>query len=125
MNGMAEWSKTTLADRIILILALILVGWLYWQPDSPAASFAVIFSPSQPPQLVELSHPQQLHIQGRLGISVIEVAPWKIRFLSSPCSGKQCIHAGWLKSRGDLVACLPNQIKLELPNSEPFDAIAY
>jgi hypothetical protein len=121
---------TTVADRIIIGLALTLIAWLYlryWITGSQPADYAVILVTNHAPQRVPLQYPQLLHIQGRLGESLIEVAHGQIRFLASPCRGKQCIHTGWLTKGGDFMACLPNQVSIELQSAETaeFDAIAY
>ena len=122
------YSLTTLVDRVIIILALLLlVGlyWHYWRIPTTSGSYAVIFN--HQPQSVSLHQPQILKIQGRLGVSILEVKAGKIRFLASPCQQKQCIHAGWLKTEGDFVACLPNQVSVEVhaQKTPDLDAIAY
>ncbi len=121
---------TTLADRIILVLAILLIGWLYlhyWGTSSQLASYALIFTPFQSPQKVSLQHSQRLQVQGRLGVSLIEIEAGRIRFHTSPCHGKLCIHAGWLNHGGQLVACLPNQVSIELYliEDDEFDSIVY
>lgn len=121
--------STTLADKVIIVLALLLLAGLYqyyWLGATGPADYAMITVAQQPPQQVEL-RPQKITVEGRLGKTVIAVADGKIRFLHSPCQGQYCIHAGWLKHSGDFVACLPNQVSIELlSQTEPsFDAIAY
>lgn len=122
------YSLTTLIDRIIIILALVLlIGlyWHYWRIPTTHASYAIIFN--HHPQSVSLHQPQTVKIQGRLGISILQVKAGKIRFLASPCQQKRCIHAGWLKNQGDFIACLPNQVSVEVyaQKTPDWDAIAY
>jgi hypothetical protein len=124
------FSVTTVADRIIIGMALVLLVWLYmryWIGGSPPADYALILVAKQAPMRVDLQRSQKIPIQGRLGESLIEVAEGHIRFIASPCRGKYCIHAGWLTKGGDFVACLPNQVSLELHRAETseFDAIVY
>ena len=123
-------SLTTLADRIIISIALALLVWLYihyWVSDPQPADYALILVANHAPIRVDLQRDQQVPVQGRLGQSIIEVSKGHIRFASSPCRNKQCIHAGWLTASGELVACLPNQVSIELHRAETaqFDAIAY
>ena len=122
-------SQTTITDRIILLLSIILLIFLYknYWIKGQSANYALILVANQQAQRVDLQHNQQLLIQGRLGKSLIEIADGHIRFIDSPCHGKYCIHAGWLSKNGDFMACLPNQISLELHNSQEieFDSIAY
>ncbi len=124
-------SITTVADRIILSLALALLVWLYlhyWIDRTQPADYALIWVANQAPIRVDLHHSQQIPVQGHLGESLIEVAEGGIRFIASTCRHKQCIHAGWLTADGDFVACLPNQVSIELHRAQTmaeFDAIAY
>ncbi len=122
------YALTTVADRIILVFALALLVWLYlhhWVGGR--ADYARILVANQAPQQISLQHPQQISIQGHLGESLIEVAEGRIRFIASPCRNKYCIHAGWLTKGGDFVACLPNQVSIELHRTKTveFDAIVY
>lgn len=121
-------SSTSLTDRMILIIAVMFVGWsyfYYWKSNGQSATYAMIFSPYQAPQRIMLNVSQRLSIQGRVGQSVIEVVPQQIRFVASPCQGKQCVHAGWLRGEGELAACLPNQVSIGLYGDGKFDAVAY
>ncbi len=123
-------SLTTLADRLIIGLAIALLVWLYmryWITERPDADYALILAANQAPKQVDLQHTQQISIQGSLGESLIEVSKGRIRFIASPCRHKQCIHAGWLTAASDFVACLPNQVSIELHRTQTakFDAIAY
>jgi hypothetical protein len=121
---------TTVADRIIIGLALALLVWLYshyWIAPSLFADYALIWVANQPPKRFNLEKTQQISVQGHLGESLIEIKEGKIRFVSSPCQMKYCIHSGWLTHNGEVVACLPNQITIQLQTTEKqqFDSIAY
>jgi len=122
-------SETTITDHIILLLSIILLILLYknYWIERQSANYALILVANQLPQQIDLQQNQQLLIQGRLGKSLIEIMDGQIRFIDSPCRGKYCIHAGWLSKNGDFIACLPNQISLELYNAQKkqFDSIAY
>ncbi len=120
----------TRADRIIFILAILFILWLYhhyWTIERTPAAYAIIRAPNQLPLLVKLNSSQQLSITAALGETIIEIQAGKIRFLASPCRGKQCIHTGWLTHGGDFTACLPNRISIEVRGADhsKFDSIAY
>jgi hypothetical protein len=75
---------------------------------------------------VSLDIDRQFDIQGPLGTSIIEIHDGKIRFVNSPCRGKQCIHSGWLQHSGDFAACLPNHISVTIFGSDRvYDAINF
>jgi len=49
-----------------------------------------------------------------------------VRFVQSPCTGKFCIHSGWLRHSGEVMACLPNGVFVELVGGERrFDSINF
>jgi hypothetical protein len=57
---------------------------------------------------------------------VVGAALARVRFLASPCRGKQCIRSGWLAHEGDFAACLPNGVAVEVLGPERgLDAINY
>lgn len=119
----------TVADQLIFLIALILLGGLYgryWIPVTPA-DYALILVAQQPPQRVNLKQAQLIHVHGHLGESVLEIAGGRIRFHSSPCQNKLCIYTGWLQKSGDFAVCLPNQVSIQLQGvqTNPFDAIVY
>jgi len=123
---------TTRADRIILWVATLWVIGLYfyyWTDHSESAVYAVILAPHHVSYHVNLTHDQWLTVMGALGESVLQVEKGRIRFFSSPCHNKYCIHNGWLRRDHDFVACIPNQISVELygtqATQQKLDAIAY
>jgi len=124
------YAQTTIADRLIICLGLFLLLWLYnvyWIGSNKSSDYALIYVMNQAPIQVDLQHSQQITIKGRLGESLIEVKDGRIRFITSPCHSQFCIHAGWLTNNGDFVACLPNQVSIELHNlkTTKFDSVVY
>lgn len=50
----------------------------------------------------------------------------RIRFVTSPCETKFCIHQGWASHGGDLRVCLPNKVSLRLLGSKSqFDSLTF
>jgi hypothetical protein len=71
-----------------------------------------------------LDTPAEFNIEGLKGISRLRIADGKIRFVDSPCQGRYCIHAGWLSSTGQVAACLPNGVVVEILGGDRlYDAI--
>lgn len=118
----------TRADLLITVLAGLGVGGLFplnWGNHGHSDT-AHLLAPGQPEQIIELDQEQQYVIAGPLGDNVIEVRDGKIRFARSPCSGKQCIHSGWLSEAGDFAACLPNRVSLVIASKEQhYDTINF
>ena len=118
----------TRADLTLLILATALLPLLYlaaWSPTTPGRDVRVMAA-DQAPQTVLLSQARDVSIQGRLGTSTLRIQDGQVRFQDSPCTGKVCIHAGWLVSSGEFAACLPNRVAIRvLGEARPYDAINF
>ena len=115
-------------DIVVLVAASLLVGasWAaLWSGGGPA-EYAEISTSGGPPQRLELATDAVVEIEGRLGASTIEVRAGRVRFTDSPCVGRQCIHAGWLSRSGQVAACLPNGVVVEVGGGRrEFDAVTF
>ncbi|MEZ5672062.1 MAG: NusG domain II-containing protein [Thiotrichaceae bacterium] len=125
-----EQLSLTFADMVILGLSLLILLWLYsyyWIGNSAQADYAIIMVDHEISQRIELNHDQIVKVRGILGETVLQVEAGKIRVIASPCTGKQCIHAGWLHISGDFTACLPNRVSIEVHSraKNQYDAIVY
>ena len=118
----------TFADRIIVLLALFTLPFLYayfWTGGSQGTMAKIIVTQGSE-LLIPLNQDKVFSINGPLGESQLEVKDGKIRFTNSPCQGKQCISSGWLQASGAFTACLPNRISLNIVgNGNAFDTINY
>jgi len=118
----------TCADRLLIILVMCALPFLYTRmwAGNVNAGYLQIQAGNNEPVTEALSPDRTLHIHGPLGDSVIAVSQGRARFVSSPCRGHVCVQAGWLKTTGDLAACLPNRISLTLLGQHPrFDTINF
>ena len=120
--------KLTRADWLVLIATIVLLPGLYlryWGDQGPATAVRISASGQQDITL-PLSGERRIHVHGPLGDSVIEIHAGRVRFVSSPCRGKQCVHSGWLSHSGELAACLPNGIMVSVIGRErQFDSINF
>ena len=118
----------TRADIIALLFAATLLPLLYvtlWQADKPASQ-AEIVNHTQDKIVARLDKDQIVHVHGKLGNSILQVAQGQVRFIQSPCTGKFCIHSGWLTHSGEVMACLPNGVLVEMTGGErKFDSINF
>lgn len=118
----------TRADWIVLVLTVAMLPVVYilgWHADTPA-SFIRVTDALQHTNTIRLDHDQIIHVHGKLGDSVLQIKDGKIRFIQSPCTTKFCIHSGWLKYNGDVMACLPNGVYIQVTGSETkFDSISF
>lgn len=118
----------TVADALVLLGAVALIGMLYatlWTGGRNALDVE-IWSRGEHVETVPLAEDRQLDIHGALGVSRIEIKQAQVRFVSSPCSNKVCIHGGWLQHAGETLACLPNQVSVRiLGRDRRYDAINF
>jgi len=118
----------TRADKILLLLVISALPFLYmrlWLPGGQAR-YVRIQTGNEKPVTTELVPDRILQVHGPLGDSVIEIKASRVRFLKSPCRGQQCVHSGWLDAAGELAACLPNRISIQLLGRNPrFDTINF
>lgn len=118
----------TRADWLLVIAVIAGLPLLYarlWFPAGPA-TWLQVQAGDNSSVVVALSPDRQLTVTGPLGNSIIEISNGKARFIHSPCNGKVCIHTGWLQQAGELAACLPNRISIQLLGTHPrFDAINF
>jgi hypothetical protein len=116
------------ADAVVIVLAALLVGmaWGTLWPGGGPAGFVRITAPGSPDRELRLDHDRILEIRGRLGDSRLEVRDGQVRFVDSPCAGRVCVHTGWLSRSGQVAACLPNGIVVELAGGErEYDAVSF
>lgn len=118
----------TLADQFVLGFAVVLLFGLYatlWTKGSAGALVKIKYD-QQLVKTVSLNDTQEIHVNGALGETVIEIKNQQVRFLSSPCSSKVCVLHGWMHQAGDVMACLPNRVIVEvLGTNKKFDAISF
>jgi hypothetical protein len=115
-------------DLVVLAVAAALVGasWAaLWQEDGPA-TLATVTAPGTAPLVLPLETDTMAEVAGRLGTSLIEVRDHRVRFTDSPCVGRLCVHAGWLDRSGQVAACLPNGVVVEVGGGRrEFDAVTF
>ena len=115
-------------DAIVIISALILLGFLYstyWR-QAYLGNQAAIMIGGKHWLNVDLFQNQWIDVPGALGVSKLRVEDGKIRFVQSPCETKQCIYQGWISQGGEFAACLPNKVSVQVLSADPrFDSINF
>ena len=116
------------ADALVVAVAAMLVGAAWaslWGGGGPA-EYAQVSAPGASDRRLDLALETTLEVRGRLGPSRLEVRDGRVRFVDSPCVGRLCVHSGWLSRSGQVAACLPNGIVVEVTGGDrEFDAISY
>jgi len=113
-------------DVLVLVLAAGIVGASYamfWGPRAEGDT-ALISVGHAPVAEVSLLEDRTFPVEGLIGDSILQVENGRIRFIESPCPGRYCIHMGWINRTGEVAACLPNGVVVEIRGGHrEFDAI--
>lgn len=116
-----------IADFIILLLAVALIYSLFsafWGTNEKG-QYVIIQTPNEKLRY-NLQQDHDLHLQGAIGESHIQIQAGQVRFLTSPCLNKICIRHGWLNRQGEAAACIPNKILVNITGSMAhYDAISF
>ncbi|VAW92401.1 hypothetical protein MNBD_GAMMA22-332 [hydrothermal vent metagenome] len=121
----------TRSDIFVILAMIFFISFLYskywsFNNNTNYDSFAQISITGSAPQKISLQSEKVHKFTGRIGYTSIQVKDNKIRFISSPCSKKYCIHSGWLSSVGSTAACMPNGIIISIKNYDTkFDSINF
>lgn len=111
----------------MITMALILIGVTvrtYW--FAAGYPFQVVIRTEGETRIFDLNEDRRVHIQGKLGESIIAIEQGRVRFVESACSTRQCILAGWRDHVHDTVACLPNGVSFSLQGrGVSFDSINF
>lgn len=114
-------------DILFLLVSIgaIIFSVTVLNKNSQAASYIYISSPKSE-YIYPLDKDNVYAIQGKTGITTIEVSGGKAQITDSPCPNKTCTH-DIISSKGQWAACLPNGIFLRIDGNtdgDSFDAIS-
>jgi len=121
-------NNLTSADKVIILMSIVMLAILFFFTWSNTAStrHASLYVAGEKRYIIDLFEEKTLSIDGVKGVSKLEVANGKIRFIESPCSTHFCIRSGWLNQTIGLIACLPNGISVHFSNeNKTYDAINF
>ncbi len=105
----------TVLDRFIVVLiGLLVIVALALPLRQPAGARVVASHGDDVIFVAPLDKDQLVELQGSLGTTVLEIKDHKAHVVSSPCSNKICIRMGEIHQHGDVVACAPNEIVIQV-----------
>ena len=119
------WRRHRADGAVLLAVCLLALGsWLADCLSRRPGAGAVVNSPAGE-QTVELSRDRRWSIAGRDGLTVtVQVENGRIRFASSDCPDRVCVHSGWLSTAGQTAACVPAGVSIRVTGDAPVDMIA-
>ena len=120
--------KLTSADKVIVMMSILIIGMLYfvtWS-GSESSRHVTLSVSGEKRHIIDLFEEKVLSVDGIRGVSKLEIRDGKIRFLESACNTHFCIRSGWLNKTIGLIACLPNGVSLNFSNNKKtYDAINF
>jgi hypothetical protein len=93
--------------------------------DDAPASAVVVRAGGRVVDTVPLARNQTFDVVGALGMSRIEIHDRRVRVAADPSPRQLCVRQGWLTRAGDMAACLPNQVSVEILGSARIDTRVY
>jgi len=114
-----DWFVITLFCALIIISAKFL-----W--SLPQGKYLEIYKNNKILATYSLNQEITKEINGTKGKTKIIINNGKVRFSSSPCPKKYCIHQGWINKANQTIVCIPNQISISIVGAKRgYDTINY
>ena len=95
-------------------LLLIALAGLARIVMAPAGARVIVSDGEQVLYVAALDTPREVELEGPLGVTRLEIEGCGVRIVDSPCPLKICMGMGKIRRDGALLACLPNQILVEV-----------
>ena len=110
---MVKWTK---GDKILVGFLLSVTLVLISQIDfsTRKGDWAVIEVDQKVVKRVSLAKNQIISVEGRLGVTNVEIIDGRAHIHSSPCQNKTCIKSGFIQYADRVTACLPNRVVLKI-----------
>ena len=126
-NGLGKY-RIKVLDILILAAALVVTAAAFrtaYKSGGKERNQLLVQTPDGV-YAYDLTKDRIIEAKGEIGISRIEIAAGKARFLESPCRNKTCVQCAPISSQGEWIACLPNKIfiRIEADSGGGVDAMA-
>ena len=109
---------------VVVVISLLAIGIYspFLLPKTTDATSLVVRTPDGT-QSLSMLRDQVVEVEGKSGLTVIEVESGKARILRSSCPNNYRHEIeGWISQAGAALACVPNQIVLDL-SGDGFDSV--
>ena len=113
-------TKPTFADYSLIAVFVLLNALAFFGLDSEskAGSWVIIEVDQKETHRLPLNTEKLIHVQGKLGITDVQIHDKQARILRSPCTGKICIKSGTIKYADRLIACIPNRVVVRIVGNQ-------
>lgn len=114
-------------DVLVAFAGLVLCGYAFvsmWQGGRPET--AIVRAGGKLVAELDLALPQVFEVRGPLGMTRIEIQPWRTQYWRGPGSAATRARPGWLTQAGAVAICAPNQVSLSLSGrGADYDSLNY
>tara|TARA_B100000795_G_scaffold123590_1_gene92104 strand:+ start:323 stop:712 length:390 start_codon:yes stop_codon:yes gene_type:complete len=114
-------------DWLIIIMFFFLIlasAKLLW--DFPQGQYLEIYKNNEILATYSLNQKLKKEIYGAKGVTEVIINNGKVRFSTSPCPKKYCIHQGWINKANQIIICIPNKISISIVGGiKKYDSINY
>jgi hypothetical protein len=124
-----DLTRFTFLDLLLIATLVALPGWALVRSWHAAAERPVarVFQNNRLIGTYPLDHDQNILIGDRANPHMkIEIHNGAIRVAESDCPKGVCKHAGWVRTPGRSILCVPNRVLIEVAGeSRDYDAESY
>ena len=114
-------------DWLIIIMFFFLIlasAKLLW--DFPQGQYLEIYKNNEILATYSLNQKLKKEIYNTKGVTEVIIDNGKVRFSTSPCPKKYCIHQGWINKANQIIICIPNKISISIVGGiKKYDSINY
>ncbi len=109
------WYRLTPLDRIITVVMIIVCGFLFafFGLRSPGKD-VVVTQDGNTVFTAPLTDARNVELRGPLGITRLEINKGVARIVASPCPYKVCVSMGEISRQGEIIACVPNRLLVQV-----------
>jgi len=108
------WRLTPFDRKLLIIVALLVASSFLVLLGQTAGGKVVVSLDDKVVFVAPLNKDRRVELEGPLGMTVLEIKDGAARIISSPCTKKICIHMGEVRHSGDLLACIPNHLVINI-----------
>ena len=101
-------------NDLILIAALIILSLIPLINFGAEKNFAVIKIDGAIVREVDLTAEETFTIEAGGGKNILEVSGGAIRMIEADCPDKICVRRGAIKNSGEVIACVPHKLLIEI-----------
>jgi hypothetical protein len=124
-----QLGRLSALDVLLVIVLLAVPVWSLAAAHRAAAGRAAAYIshenrlvgvyPLDQDQIIRISHDHSNDV-------VVEIKAGQVRVAESDCSKGVCKHAGWVKTPGRSIVCLPNRVVVEIRGqNDEYDVESY